>query len=100
MATQVAMFANTIVGMKKAVKRKAYGMSTENLEYTDRTNIIFVVDSDSDSSIDQPTNRGNKLRKKARFVREGQLAPPNGPSVYRKVSVSIFLLFDARLTSP
>lgn len=49
------------------------------------TERLVCVDSDSDSSIDQSTNRGNKLRKKARFVREGQLAPPNGSSVYKKV---------------
>ncbi|KAL2063011.1 hypothetical protein VTL71DRAFT_6083 [Oculimacula yallundae] len=65
MATQAAIFAETIAGMKKAVKRKAY-------------------DSDSDSSIEHLTNRGNKLRKKARFIHEGQLAPPSGPQVYRR----------------
>ncbi|KAG0649587.1 hypothetical protein D0Z07_3540 [Hyphodiscus hymeniophilus] len=65
MASQAAIFAATIAGMKKAVKRKAY-------------------DSDSDSSIENLTNRGNKLRKKARYVHEGQLAPPTGPVVYRR----------------
>lgn len=43
------------------------------------------ADSDSDSSIEQLTNRGNKLRKKARYVHKGQLAPPTGPVVYRRV---------------
>lgn len=82
----MAMFANTIVGMKKAVKRKAYGMVTTFPEQPFGVlTFLFYTDSDSDSSIDQPTNRGNKLRRKARFVREGQLAVPNGPSVYRKV---------------
>jgi hypothetical protein len=66
MLSQAEIFADAIVGMKKALKRKAY-------------------DSDSDSSIEQLTNRGNKLRKKARFVHEGQLAPPSGPSVYKRV---------------
>ncbi|KAH7342195.1 RXT2-like protein [Rhexocercosporidium sp. MPI-PUGE-AT-0058] len=65
MASQAAIFAETIAGMKKAVKRKAY-------------------DSDSDSSIENLTNRGNKLRKKARFIHEGQLAPPSGPQVYKR----------------
>ncbi|KAH6724782.1 RXT2-like protein [Leptodontidium sp. MPI-SDFR-AT-0119] len=65
MASQAAIFAETIAGMKKAVKRKAY-------------------DSDSDSSIEKLTNRGNKLRKKARFIHEGQLAPPSGPQVYKR----------------
>lgn len=49
------------------------------------TNHLFVADSDSDSSIERLTNRGSKLRKKARFVHEGQLAPPNGPQVYKRV---------------
>ncbi|KAH8775832.1 RXT2-like protein [Hyaloscypha finlandica] len=65
MASQAALISETIAGMKKAVKRKAY-------------------DSDSDSSIEQLTNRGNKLRKKARYIHEGQLAPPSGPQVYKR----------------
>lgn len=46
---------------------------------------VYLIDSDSDSSIEQLTNRGNKLRKKARYVHEGQLAPPSGPQVYKRV---------------
>lgn len=65
MASQAAIFAETIAGMKKAIKRKAY-------------------DSDSDSSIEYLTNRGHKLKKKARYVHEGQLAPPSGPLVYKR----------------
>ncbi|TQS35851.1 hypothetical protein Golomagni_03717 [Golovinomyces magnicellulatus] len=65
MTSQQAIFTNTILCMKNAIKRKAY-------------------DADSDTSIDKYTNRGNKLRKKARFVREGQLAPPTAPQVYRR----------------
>ncbi|PQE24553.1 Transcriptional regulatory rxt2 protein [Rutstroemia sp. NJR-2017a WRK4] len=65
MASQAAIFADTIAAMKKAVKRKSY-------------------DSDSDSSIERLTNRGNKLRKRARYVHQGQLAPPTGPQVYRE----------------
>lgn len=42
-------------------------------------------ESDSDSEVDRPGNRGNKLKKRARFVREGQLAPTGGPSSYREV---------------
>ncbi|KAH8665857.1 RXT2-like protein [Tricladium varicosporioides] len=65
MASQAAIFAETIAGMKKALKRKSY-------------------DSESDSSTEQLTNRGNKLRRKSRFVQEGQLAAPTGPQVYKK----------------
>ncbi|TAQ89463.1 hypothetical protein B7494_g2218 [Chlorociboria aeruginascens] len=69
MASQVILFTETIAGMKKAIKRKAYDSNSN---------------SDSDSSIEQLTNRGNKLRKKARYVHEGQLAPPTGPKVYKR----------------
>lgn len=87
MATQAAIFAETISGMKKAVKRKAYGTETPNRTevYCLLLIILCITDSDSDSSIEQLTNRGNKLRKKARYVHEGQLAPPTGPVVYRRV---------------
>ncbi|PQE25518.1 rxt2 protein [Rutstroemia sp. NJR-2017a BBW] len=61
MASQAVIFADTIAAMKKAVKRKSY-----------------------DSSIERLTNRGNKLRKRARYVHQGQLAPPTGPQVYRE----------------
>ena len=87
MASQLALFAETIAGMKKAVKRKAYGKRTpmDRLVYDTLLTIARFPDSDSDSSIEQLTNRGNKLRKKARYVRDGQLAPPSGPQVYKRV---------------
>ncbi|KAI1416590.1 RXT2-like protein [Hypoxylon sp. FL1857] len=66
MTTQQVLFAETIAAMKKARKRKAY-------------------ESDSDSEIYYPVNRGHKLMKRARFVHEGQLAPPSGPEVYKEV---------------
>ncbi|CAJ2505285.1 Uu.00g126790.m01.CDS01 [Anthostomella pinea] len=66
MASQQILFAETIMAMKKARKRKAY-------------------DSDSDSEINHQGNRGHKLQKRARFVHEGQLAPPSGPEVYREI---------------
>lgn len=43
-----------------------------------------LPESDSDSEIQAPTNRGNKLKQKAKFVREGKLGPPTGPSVYKE----------------
>ncbi|KAL7622282.1 hypothetical protein AAE478_007786 [Parahypoxylon ruwenzoriense] len=66
MASQQVLFAETIAAMKKALKRKAY-------------------DSDSDSEIYYHANRGHKLKKRARFVHEGQLALPSGPEVYKEV---------------
>ncbi|KAH8170380.1 rxt2-like protein [Sarocladium implicatum] len=64
---QQVLFAETIAGMKKALKRRAY-------------------DSDSDSDVDNKGNRGQKLKKRARFARRGQLVPTIGPSSYKEVS--------------
>lgn len=47
---------------------------------------VLSAESDSDEEIDHHGNRGQKLKKRARFVHEGQLAPPSGPEVYREVS--------------
>ncbi|OIW24858.1 rxt2-like protein [Coniochaeta ligniaria NRRL 30616] len=67
MATQQqALLLDTIVALKKAVKRKAY-------------------ESDSDDSVQQTTNRGNKLQKRARFVKKGNLAPAMAPAAYKEV---------------
>ncbi|KAI1777075.1 RXT2-like protein [Hypoxylon cercidicola] len=66
MASQQVLFAETIAAMKKARKRKAY-------------------ESDSDSEVNYHGNRGHKLQRRARFIHEGQLAPPSGPEVYKEV---------------
>lgn len=66
MASQHVLFAETIAAMKKARKRRAY-------------------ESDSDSEVDYHGNRGHKLKRKARFAHEGQLAPPSGPELYKEV---------------
>ncbi|POS80936.1 hypothetical protein DHEL01_v200654 [Diaporthe helianthi] len=55
------LFADLARAMRKTVARQAN-------------------ESDSDSEIQQTTNRGNKLKKRARFVRQGKLGPPTGPA--------------------
>ncbi|KAF4125593.1 RXT2-like, N-terminal [Geosmithia morbida] len=65
MTSQQVLFAETIAGMKKAFKRKAY-------------------DSDSDSEIESYGNRGHKLQRRARFAHRGQLIPTEGPSAYKE----------------
>ncbi|KAH7040802.1 RXT2-like protein [Microdochium trichocladiopsis] len=54
------------MAMKKAKKRRAY-------------------ESESDSEIEHHGNRGQKFKKRSRFVHEGQLAPPSGPEMYREI---------------
>lgn len=49
------------------------------------TAVSLFADSDSDSSIDHTTNRGNKLKKRARFVHQGQLTSSMRPAAYKEV---------------
>ncbi|CEN62100.1 hypothetical protein ASPCAL08739 [Aspergillus calidoustus] len=65
MAAQAALIADTIVGMKRALRN-------EN-DY-----------SGPDDPISQPTNRGNKLRSNARFVREGAMGYVNSDALYKQ----------------
>lgn len=48
--------------------------------------LTLYAASDSDDSILRPTNRGNKLKRKAKFVQEGRLDQADGPRVYKRVS--------------
>ncbi|XWW98724.1 hypothetical protein V2A60_006726 [Cordyceps javanica] len=75
MATQQILFAETIAGMKKAFKRRAYGGILSR---------SHMAESDSDSEIEHYSNRGHKLKKKGRFAHKGQLVPPSGPSAYKE----------------
>ncbi|KLU86856.1 hypothetical protein MAPG_05864 [Magnaporthiopsis poae ATCC 64411] len=63
-ARDAILIAEAFKALGKAVKRKAY-------------------ESDSDDYIEQATNRGSKLKKRARFVRRGQIGP-NGPPLFRE----------------
>ncbi|RDW76232.1 RXT2 domain-containing protein [Aspergillus mulundensis] len=65
MAAQAALIADTIVGMKRALRN-------EN-EF-----------SGPDDPITQPTNRGNKLRGNARFVKEGAMGYVHAESLYKQ----------------
>ncbi|KAL4877212.1 RXT2-like protein [Aspergillus karnatakaensis] len=65
MAAQAALIADTIVGMKRALRN-------EN-DY-----------SEPDDPITQPTNRGNKLRVNARYVKEGAMGFVHSEGMYRQ----------------
>ncbi|KAF7712231.1 Uncharacterized protein PECH_003820 [Penicillium ucsense] len=65
MATQAALIADTIVGMKRALRRER-------------------DDSGPDDAITQPTNRGNKMRANAKYVREGALGYVNAEDLYKE----------------
>lgn len=90
MPTQQELMIMRLVGdMESAVKRSADGEHS-SIDYLDgsQADIGLFLESDSEESVHQITNRGNKLKRKAKFVREGQLAVPNGPQTYKKVGIA------------
>ncbi|KAK7407934.1 hypothetical protein QQX98_009896 [Neonectria punicea] len=92
MATQQVLFSETIAGMKKAFKRKAYGMVLPDATSRRRTtDLRRAAESDSDSEIENYSNRGHKLKKRARFAHKGQLVPTDGPSSYRQVPFAVMM---------
>ncbi|KAE8147251.1 RXT2-like protein [Aspergillus avenaceus] len=66
MAAQAALIADTIVGMKRALRKE---------------HDLF---SGPDDPITQPTNRGNKLRTNAKHVREGALGYVHPEDLYKQ----------------
>ncbi|KAJ5533635.1 hypothetical protein N7494_010187 [Penicillium frequentans] len=65
MATQAALIADTIIGMKRALRRER-------------------DDSGPDDPIMQPTNRGNKMKANAKYVREGAMGFIHAEEFYRE----------------
>lgn len=85
MASQQTLIAETIRGMKLAIKRRASDGESHVLRCTtEHTLTSAQVDYESDSSVRWHTNRGNKMKKRARLVREGRLDTSGGQS-YKKV---------------
>ncbi|KAL2119614.1 hypothetical protein VTJ04DRAFT_6575 [Mycothermus thermophilus] len=67
MTSQQQAIMETVLALRRTLKRSAY-------------------DSDSDSSIEQTTNRGNKLKKRARFVHQGRLSSAAGHIAYKEMA--------------
>ncbi|KAL4868172.1 hypothetical protein BDV12DRAFT_170186 [Aspergillus spectabilis] len=65
MAAQAALIADTIVGMKRALRNE------DN-------------QPEPDDPITQPTNRGNKLRANARYVKEGAMGYVHSEELYKQ----------------
>lgn len=74
--------------MKKKIARDAIGKPFCRLQSPCPWRWLIIIcpqtESDSDTEILAPTNRGNKLKQNAKFVREGKLGPPTGPAVYKQ----------------
>lgn len=49
------------------------------------TDILSLADSGPDDPIMQPTNRGNKMKANAKYVREGAMGYINAEEFYREV---------------
>ena len=119
MATQQSVvFAETIRAMKLAMRRHDNGRFAPLLSLSlppspspsplspsqnrrqrttpvQRTETVLLTpsstpDSDSDESVHQPTNRGNKLKRNASNVREGRLDITGGRS-YKRVRLGLLL---------
>ena len=92
MATQQAVFAEAIAGLKRELKRKAYGMLSKPLKVklveisnTNAYRFNLYIGSDSDDEAHGSSNRGKKLLKRGRYVRQGQICISSGPEVYKEV---------------
>ena len=73
--------------MKKAIARRDDGELLPSYflgKWTNQSGAPIAA-SDSDDSITQRTNRGNKLKRKAKYVQEGKLNNPNGSQAYTRV---------------
>lgn len=87
MATQAALIADTIIGMKRALRRERDGglafsaVGSQALLLTS----LPRADNGPDDPITQPTNRGNKMRANAKYVREGAMGFINVEDFYREV---------------
>lgn len=89
MATQAALIADTIVGMKRALRRERDGELA--LPVSGGWTLLLTsssprADNGPDDPITQPTNRGNKMRANAKYVREGAMGYINAEEFYREVS--------------
>lgn len=90
MTTQQLIFQETIAGLKRALKRDEEGTwapfvrSKSPLSHILLTSARFAA-SESDSSINRPTNRDTKRKRGARYVQQGQLDNSSGPRVYKRV---------------
>ena len=86
MATQAAAIAETVMAMRKALSGNQYCKNiSQDQSSTQSLNALDLIASDSDDSYLKPTNRGNKLKRKAQYVREGLLDLANGPKTYKRV---------------
>jgi hypothetical protein len=92
MAAQAALIADTITGMKKALRREREGeylldvaSKSDRMYSLTAFSFFSSLDSGPDDPIMQPTNRGNKMHANAKYVREGAMGYINAEDFYKQV---------------
>lgn len=91
MAAQAALIEETIIGLKKALRREndcgfaLHKLPSEMLSFDAYLLFCNATDTGPDEPITQPTNRGNKLRVNAKYVHEGALGFTNPREFYKQV---------------
>ncbi|KAJ5761915.1 uncharacterized protein N7511_005297 [Penicillium nucicola] len=88
MAAQAALIADTITGMKRALRREREGeysrLQIRHNVFSDVFSFFPSIDSGPDDPIMQPTNRGNKMHANAKYVREGAMGYINAEDFYKQ----------------
>ena len=89
MASQQMLIAKTIAGMKRTLKRKADGMFICYSHCLRGHELMSprCPDDESEPEIERSTNRGNKLQRGSRFIRQGHLTTSSGPLAYKEVCI-------------
>ena len=88
MPSQQVEIAEAIAGIKRALKREREGIAIlSHLTWLrgQRTDGAPPHPAPSDQPVVAASNRGNKLRKGAKFVHEGSLLHVTGPEIYKQV---------------
>ena len=86
MAAQAMLIQETIAGMKQAISRNQdREHALLNQIIVPATDGVVVAASDSDESYLQPTNRGNKLKRKVHSMGHDYLSGRNATKKYKKV---------------
>jgi len=98
MAAQAALIAETVAGMKQALARYQDCKHMLGRQYDIReTHSLLAAASDSDEPYLQPSNRGNKLKRKVYSIQDGHPGRSSRLKVYKRVShPSSFTIVDER----
>ena len=89
MATQTQLLNQTLSGLARLRDRAPdYCELRHSLGHDlSADHISFLASaSESEDALQRPTNRGNKLKRKAYLMHEGQIYSTDGPATYKPVS--------------